>query len=376
MNDAGLKKYLKRHPLTRPIVSGLGSNRKYRNAIVIPACDELNTLPLTLNSLSENPAQFDSTAVIVVVNNSSEAVDSIKVANQELIHKLTGLKYPFDLIVMDACSPGYEVTVKGGVGDARKIGMDAALTMLDFSLDVSPLLFCLDADTLVEHNYIASGEEFFAQYPDAVGGVFRVIHQPAETPEIEAAIRSYEYYMDDFVKGLEFAGSPYAYHAIGSAIICPANAYVKCGGMKTKNGGEDFYFLQALRKLGPIHDINTTTVHPESRLSDRVAFGTGPRLNRILAGEPAVCHNQKIYEQIKLMMEAINAASVEDFEYLPETLSNLSEVIGGFLEEHNFSSAWQKILKNTPKKTEYLRRAFHTWFDAFRILKFVHYCED
>ncbi len=375
MNEAGFRKYLARNPLTRPIVIGQGNEKKYRNIVVIPACDELDTLPLTLNSLSENPAQFNATAVIVVVNNSPEAVDSIKIANLELIGRLVDGKYPFDLIVIDACSPGYEVTAKGGVGDARKIGMDAALNMLDYSLNVSPLLFCLDADTLVEKNYIAAGEEFFMQYPNAVAGVFRVIHQAGETVEIEEAIRSYELYMDEFVKGLEFAGSPYAYHAIGSAIICPAEAYVKCGGMKMKNGGEDFYFLQALRKLGPIHDVNTTTVHPESRLSDRVAFGTGPRLNRILSGEPAVCHNQEIYEQIKLIMQVINAASVDDFDHLPETLSNLSVVIAGFLNEHNFQSAWQKILNNTPKKTEYLCRAFHTWFDAFRILKFVHYCD-
>ena len=33
------------------------------------------------------------------------------------------------------------------------------------------------------------------------------------------------------------------------------------------------------------------------------------------------------------------------------------------------------ILKNTPNEKKKIQWAFHTWFYAFRTLKFVHFCE-
>ena len=67
-------------------------------------------------------------------------------------------------------------------------------------------------------------------------------HRSGKNDVEHAAIKIYENFMRYYVRGLEFAGSPYAFYALGSAIICRAEAYVKAGGMRARNGGEDFLF--------------------------------------------------------------------------------------------------------------------------------------
>jgi len=44
---------------------------------------------------------------------------------------------------------------EGGVGLARKIGMDTALQIFDYSIPGKKLIISLDADCLVEENYLS-----------------------------------------------------------------------------------------------------------------------------------------------------------------------------------------------------------------------------
>ena len=51
---------------------------------------------------------------------------------------------------------GYEIPQNtGGVGMARKIGMDMALRLLKKSSTPRNLILSLDADTLVQNNYLS-----------------------------------------------------------------------------------------------------------------------------------------------------------------------------------------------------------------------------
>ena len=56
----------------------------------------------------------------------------------------------------------------------------------------------------------------------------------------------------------------------------------KQDGLNKKQAGEDFYFLQKIMPMGNYFELNSTTVHPSSRTSDRVPFGTGPIINQYL----------------------------------------------------------------------------------------------
>ena len=73
-------------------------------------------------------------------------------------------------------------------------------------------------------------------------------HQPGSRRRKQRAIDRYELFLRHYVLGLKLAGSPYAFHTVGSAMACTADAYVRRGGMNTRAAGEDFYFLQHLSR--------------------------------------------------------------------------------------------------------------------------------
>ncbi|MFA6291014.1 MAG: hypothetical protein WC637_04490 [Victivallales bacterium] len=352
----------------------------FKTALVIPVCAESEQLPQTIESLANNPAsELADTLVILVINNPppDSAGSVAKFAeNQETLRLLRNSQFPcqkkLNLSWTDASSPGFEINPKEGVGAARKTGMDMALEFLDFEGD-SPLIISLDADTLVEKNYLASIRKYFSANPAVAGATINFEHQPGRTPEEDAAVTSYELFMRYYVEGLRISQSPYAYHVLGSAMAFRAEDYVRAGGMRKRNGGEDFYFLQALRKTGAVGQIAETTVRPSSRASDRVPFGTGPRISQILeSGKGMMFYNPEIFFILKNLFSMVNSSET------PDTLINiekLAPVLKDFLTENKFFHEWEKILMNTPDKIEKARWAFYTWFDAFRILKFVHFCE-
>ncbi len=74
------------------------------------------------------------------------------------------------------------------------------------------------------------------------------------------------------------SGARISFTAIGSAMALPVKSYRAIGGMTPHKSGEDFYFLQKLRKFGKVLTWNKEKVYPEARYSDRVFFGTGPAM--------------------------------------------------------------------------------------------------
>lgn len=350
----------------------------FRQAVVIPASGELLYLPATLAALALNPpAILAETLVLAVVNNAAGASPERKEDNFQMLRLLRQRAIPgqekLRLYWIDAAAEGREL--QHGVGDARKTGMDAVLPFLDWAAD--PLILCLDADTLVEPGYLAAFKAAFAAHPEAAGAVMRFVHQTGTDAAEEAAIRAYENYMEHYVRMLSDAGCPYAYHAMGSAMACRASAYLRAGGMKPRNAGEDFYFLQSLRKLGTVIPVDASTVHPSARPSDRVPFGTGATVRKLTAGNRQYCHHADIFAMLKVLYRTVDTADVEILRALPlrfqETLPDPGII---FLQESGFGAAWAKITANTPATTGHLLAAFHTWFDAFRVMKFVHFCEE
>ncbi|MDD3119195.1 MAG: hypothetical protein PHQ27_08460, partial [Victivallales bacterium] len=73
----------------------------------------------------------------------------------------------------------------------------------------------------------------------------------------------------------------------------------------------------------------------------------------------------------------VDGATVTQLRQLPSGLAAVLPRVGrDFLADNGFAAAWARIAVNTPATEKHLRQAFHVWFDAFRTLKFVHYCED
>ncbi len=349
-----VSKYLEKHGKALPLPLA----RKFRYAVVIPAMAESESLPHTLQSLAANSElMLEDTLTLVVINQPPDVHWKIRSDNEKTLQILA--ENPFKLPNLHYL----DITTPDGVGGARKTGMDTALVYLDWNLD--PLIFCLDADTLVEPNYLQAA----AQLRKQPGAIVNFRHQLPDDPALRRAIMEYELFMRYYVLGLRWAGSPYAFHSLGSAMICRAADYVRCGGMRERNGGEDFYFLQSLRKLGPIGFIGSTTIHPAGRLSDRVDFGTGPRLRKLMEGEKQDFYHFGVFIELKKIL------SLTPDETLPENLSALRPETQAFFQQQKFLESWPKILRNTPKNPEALRWAFNTWLDGFRTLKLIHHLE-
>ncbi len=376
MIPANVQKYILKNVQKQCLVAPAGS--EFRNTIVIPAFAEFEFLPRTLGKISDNPPEcLRDTLVIIVLNNPPpKSCDPAKFAdNIKTAEYLKSGKYPSNLNLtwIDAFSPGLEIPPDKGVGMARKIGMDISLRRLDWN--GNPLILSLDADTDVEANYIDAVTDFFRKDGKCVGASIYFEHMEGEGESVNLAISRYEILMRYFVWGLEYAGSPYAYHSIGSAMAFPARDYVAAGGMKPRDGGEDFYFLQSLRKIGPIGSITSTTVRPSPRISDRVPFGTGPRIKEFIEGKSACeLYNPEIFSTLKDLYDFIDTAEISSFS-MESIMKSVPSEVGIFLGNEGFCDVWPGILKNTPDTAEKKRLAFNTWFDALKTLRFIHFCE-
>lgn len=167
-------------------------SQRFQHIVIIPAYAELEYIGQTLDSLSQCEVDsFNSTMVIVVVNNEVGASPNIIDNNQQTILNLKKRSDPFYVALIDASSDGMSVPKKhAGVGMARKIGMDLALK---YSYPDS-LLFCLDADSLVSPKYFREIQSHFNS-THSVAAVVGFSHIKNEHPDLEMAIRKYENFL-------------------------------------------------------------------------------------------------------------------------------------------------------------------------------------
>ncbi len=352
----------------------------FAGAVVIPALAESNNLSATLRSLAQNPPELVSRfLVLVVVNNREDTPQSDKDDNSstlELLAKEDPSLTALHLGWVDAASPGNELPAKkGGVGLARKIGFDLALPLLDFR-GPAPLLVALDADTLVEPDYLSALTGHFRS-TSAGGAVLNFRHQEGATNQERQAIRRYELFLRVYVLGLSRAGSPYAFHTIGSAMACTAEAYAGMGGMNTRLAAEDFYFLQHLKKTSGIASVAGTHVLPSARASHRVPFGTGRSVSRQLAGEESAVlfYQPECFAILGNWLELVAThldASGQDIVHQAE---RISLELKNYLDQAGFGDAWEKLRKNSRDQAALLG-AFHSWFDGLRTLKLIHHLSD
>jgi hypothetical protein len=257
------------------------------------------------------------------------------------------------------------------VGLARKIGFDLALGRLDFA-GGPPVLASLDADTLVDADYLPALLEHFRRIP-AGGAVLPFRHQPGETPREEAAIGCYELFLRGYVLGLSLAGSPYAYHTIGSALACRADAYAAAGGMNRRAAAEDFYFLQQLAKTTGVAPLRGTVVRPSSRQSARVPFGTGAAMTRLLNGEDAVpCYPSEAFRLLRSFLALVAAAEGEAAPVILRRAEAISPDLAGFLRQTGFPDVWEKLQRNH-RQGQQFRAAFACWFDALRTFRLLRH---
>ncbi|HDR50640.1 MAG TPA: glycosyltransferase family 2 protein [Mariniphaga anaerophila] len=345
-------------------------------SVVIPCFREPEVLK-TLESLHACRLPESEVEVILLINHS-------EIASEETKSQNLATKKEVDQWISTNPKAGLNFYATGpvglkkkwaGAGLARKRGMDEAIRRFNLNNKPDGILVSLDADTLVEENYLVEIESWFRKNPEQIGATIAFSHQTEglEGKHLEG-IQLYEKYMDYYKNALDFTGYPYPMFTVGSAFAVKAEAYVKRGGMNRRQAGEDFYFLQNLVQIGPVGEITGTTVHPSARLSDRVPFGTGPVLHKWMTGEEDLTktYNHKAFADLKQFFDLkhlLYKASEKDYE---KQVKNLPASVKFFLYEDNFWSEISDLNKNCSSPETFQKRFFQK-FNAFKILKYLNF---
>lgn len=344
--------------------------------ITIPCRDEPN-IEATFLSLKDCDLPDCSAEIILVINDSNIDTEEVKEQNKKTLsyaqdfaqeHNTPRLKF-FPLYFSNLTKK------KSGVGIARKIAMDEALRRLTAAENRTGVITGLDADSLVDKNYLTAVFEYFSKDKKCQAASIHYEHPlegndfPAEN---YAAILTYELHLRYYVHALRTAGLPTAFQTVGSSMAVRGDAYAKQGGMPRKKAGEDFYFIHKFTGLGGFREITGTTVVPSPRISTRVPFGTGKAIGDILGGKPFLTHAPASFVDLQVFLSQVEVLYFEGFE---EVKRNLSAAVLSFLEEEDFSDKLNEIKVNTNSKAAFIKR-FFVWFDAFRAMKYVHFVRD
>ncbi|MBV1932578.1 MAG: hypothetical protein KUG71_12780, partial [Porticoccaceae bacterium] len=297
-----VQKYLKGYaePETS-LLTGLPDIPPFDHVLVIPAYRESSAF---FDRLAGSLLHNHAVLLIAVINqpdtltgpdNQNQALwNDIRKRTSRIWHRehlqLRTLPDTASAVLLVDRFSGLPVPQKQGVGLARKIGADLALRLIHLGLVKQDWIYSSDADARLPGDYFSalsfstlsfSAPKSSTSNPQqATVAIFPFQHL-CENDAIGLATQLYERRLQQYVDGLSVAGSPYAYHTLGSTLAIKAASYAMVRGFPKRNGGEDFYLLNKAAKQGAILNLQRPHILIEARQSDRAPFGTGPAIRRL-----------------------------------------------------------------------------------------------
>ena len=330
--------------------------------VAVPLMDELENIPQLLDCLQAQT--YRNFEVVVCVNQPDDwwnRRDKMEICqrNQATLETLNHQKPDF-LTVIDRSSPGKGWNEKHfGVGWARKTVMD----FISQQANPADAILTMDGDTVFAENYFAAIANAFVEFPE-IKAVTIPYYHPIPDGDLAAAraILRYEIYMRHFALNMLRIGNPYAFTALGSAMACTVKTYRSIGGITPHKSGEDFYFVQKLRKFGEILIWLEEKVYPSARFSDRVFFGTGPAMIRGNSGDWSgyPVYPFHYFDEIKATFDVFGQLFKNDTE-LPMI---------PFLREKFGENPWQPLRKNAKSAEQFIRSCQHK-VDGLRVLQYL-----
>ncbi len=237
------------------------------------------------------------------------------------------------------------------------------------------IIINLDADTRVSENYLISIETHFEKNPKTEAASIYFEHDVENhiSNNEQLAVLNYELHLRYFINMQRIIELPYAYQTIGSAMAVRSFAYAKERGMNKRQAGEDFYFLHKFTKNESLSEINSAVVRPSHRSSDRVPFGTGKAIQDMIS-ESSIkkkSYNPESFVTLKKWTKQI----FETYPNLETSLIESDSMVYQFLKERKQLDRIQEITTNTNSYKSFKKRFFQ-WFDAFMLMKYLHYARD
>lgn len=340
--------------------------------IVIPSYNE-QELHRSIQSLSQCEQPSCHVEIIVVINASESSPQEIIDTNMRSYEMALSVVLP-SWCTLHCIIKNDLPKKKAGVGLARKIGMDEALRRYYHLENPDGIIVCFDADSSVSANYLKEIDHFFSSTSHRSCSID--YHHPTSgdeyDPTIYEGIIHYELHLRYFIEMQKRIGLPFAYHTVGSSMACTMSAYASIGGMNIRKAGEDFYFIQKLIKYGHHGELNSTKVIPSPRLSDRVPFGTGRAILEMKeknAFDYFTYHPTSFY----ILEELVNSMTY-CFER-GKFAAHLDPRLIEYLSTVDGNEVLARIRKNTSDYKTF-QKGFWQWFDAFQLMKYLHYIRD
>ena len=393
-----MDKYLAKYAEPEADLS-MPAGEQYANVLCIPAFDESPTFLEQMFSGNDEK----NLLVILVINASADsspsAIERTRDIGAYLTSRATAQKqlsettdwlsmdHSADILLINRCSPGHFLPVKCGVGLARKIACDTACRLISEGIVTTQWIHSSDADARLPPDYFQVMHQLDSTEDSA--GIYPFMHLDHSASTVRLAQQLYDFSMEYYVAGLRFAGSPWAFHTIGSTLVIHAEKYAQVRGFPKREAGEDFYLLNKLVKLGRTVSLKSEPVLLDSRLSDRVPFGTGPGVRTILALKNPVKEFMYYHPDCFLYLKTWQAILadlgpdlVKDPDQLMDLINTRARVSGlnpELLQECLRTLGIHKAVIHAVRhgrETPVFRRHLQAWFDAFMTLKFIHWLRD
>ncbi|MBA6353455.1 MULTISPECIES: hypothetical protein [unclassified Colwellia] len=380
--------------------SGLPDEFTVDHVVVIPAYQETSAFieRFLASSLSKSPVLMvlvinepitESIAELIAESVTESLREDNSVANYNEINQQKAL-YQYALSCGDNCWQYDNLTLikvaqsqtwllvvdrftraidkEQGVGLARKIGTDLSAYLISVNRIRQTWICSSDADAYLPDDYFNA---LHTRDKNTVVCCFNFTHS-SEDKSIHQANFLYESALRYYVAGLHYADSPYAFFTIGSILAFKAEVYVQARGFPKRSAGEDFYLINKLAKLGAVEFIEEVTVKLDARTSQRVPFGTGPAVQKILDLQASHLDYCYYHPQVFTLLKAVLSAFANLWHYrgdLIAWLEPLSEPIVTALNQIGFEAFVEKQINNSEKQ---FNKQLVVWFDAFKTLKFIH----
>jgi len=400
-----LKKYLSQY--AEPDIHGLPQSLFWNEGNGMAAIDALLVLPIydepweQLRSFLTPPDSDKSIVMIWVFNcpnvektevseaaysRTNEALEALKSAYsfEPLSQRVsvTSVSQNVRLYLLERCQHGALIPEKQGVGLARKLGLDLALSLCDKQLDAGmnapAWLHCSDADVRLPIGYF----EIPSPEKDQVVSLYPFKH--IASPGYEQAMALYDFRLQYYEAQLAQAHSPYAFQTVGSIIAVTPLAYAQVRGMPKRSGGEDFYFLNKLAKIGRVVSLAAPELEVAGRPSCRVPIGTGPAIQGIREYvDPLndyLYYHPEIFVRLRVLHECVQTLDVdvnrEGFSVCLNSLidQNRAQLIFTALESLGLERFFKHLQGQGHRQS--FKKLFDIWFDGFLTLKFVHAMRD
>ena len=268
-----------------------------------------------------------------------------------------------------------------GVGLARKTGCDIALQWIMEGAIDTQWICSSDADALLPADYFS---RLSAASGTCSAMLFPFIHSASGDPVNDEACLRYELRLHHYVLGLQYAGSPYAFHTLGSCIAVRATNYAQVRGFPIRAAAEDFYLLNKLAKTGPVTQATGDCIVLSSRPSSRVPFGTGPAIQSLVTSaqmaDAELYYAPAVFDCLKAVLLSVKdlydeSALVTELLLAQGSNTTQAEQAATQLEAMGIVKALDHCRTQAGDVATF-NRHFHQWFDGFRTLKFIHGLRD